>query len=101
MVGDYNAVNKAKDRIGSKVTRLKKYETEWNQFIKNLNLVECNYKKVMSAVEIMTWSNKNVSSKIDKVFISKDLIGKFLYHSIKETCISDHKAVFSTFQIEH
>jgi len=42
LAGDFNAVTKAKDRIGSKVQKLKKYETYWNNFIKNLNLVECN-----------------------------------------------------------
>ena len=50
LAGDFNAVTRASDRVGSSVRRLKKYESEWNQFIKNLNLVECNYwvdKKVM------------------------------------------------------
>ena len=28
------------------------------------------------------------------------MIGKFLYNSIKETCKSDHKAVFSNFEFE-
>ena len=38
LAGDFNAVTKARDRIGSKVQKLKKYETYWNNFIKNLNL---------------------------------------------------------------
>jgi hypothetical protein len=47
----------------------------------------------------MTWSNGVVSSKIDKIFYFKDLTGKFLYSSIKETCKSDHKAVFANFKL--
>ena len=54
----------------------------------------------MSDVEKMTWSNNSVSSKIDKVFHNKDLIGRFLYQSIKETCKSDHKAVFAKFEFQ-
>jgi hypothetical protein len=99
LAGDFNAVTKAKDRIGSKVQKLKKYETYWNNFIKNINLVECNYDKVLSAEDKMTWSNGVVSSKIDKIFYFKDLTGKFLYSSIKETCKSDHKAVFANFKL--
>jgi len=95
LAGDFNAVTRASDRVGSSVRKLKKYESEWNQFIKNLNLVECNYDREMSLEEKMTWSNGTVSSKIDKIFYDKDLIGKFRYNSIKETCKSDHKAVFS------
>jgi exonuclease III len=101
LAGDFNAVTKAKDRIGSKVQKLKKYETYWNNFIKNLNLVECNYDKVLSSEDKMTWSNGAVSSKIDKIFYFKDLNGKFLYSSIKETCKSDHKAVFADFKLRH
>jgi len=100
LAGDFNAVNKARDRIGAKEKKLKKYETEWNLFFKNLNLIESNYEKVMSDVEKMTWSNNSVSSKIDKVFHNKDLIGRFLYQSIKETCKSDHKAVFAKFEFQ-
>jgi hypothetical protein len=100
LAGDFNAVTRASDRVGSSVRRLKKYESEWNQLIKNLNLVECNYNKVMSLEERMTWSNGIVSSKIDKIFYDKDVIGKLLYNSIKETCKSDHKAVFASFDFE-
>ena len=100
LAGDFNAVTRASDRIGSSVRKLKKYESEWNQFIKNLNLMECNYNKVMSVEERMTWSNGTVSSKIDKIFYDKDMIGKFLYNSIKEMCKSDHKAVFASFDLE-
>ena len=32
LAGDFNAVNKARDRIGAKEKKLKKYETEWNLF---------------------------------------------------------------------
>jgi exonuclease III len=62
LAGDFNAVSKAKDRIGSKVKKLKKFENEWNLFLKILNLVECNYDKEMSLEEKMTWSNGIVSS---------------------------------------
>jgi exonuclease III len=68
LAGDFNAVSRAQNRIGSKVKKLKKFESEWNTFFKNLNLVECNYDKEMSLEEKMTWSNDIVSSKIDKVF---------------------------------
>lgn len=101
LAGDFNAVTKAKDRIGSKVQKLKKYEIYWNNFIKNLNLVECNYDKVLNSEDKMTWSNGVVSSKIDKIYYFKDLTGKFLYSSIKETCKSDHKAVFENFKLRH
>ena len=40
IAGDFNAVSNAKDRIGSNVKKLKKYETEWNNFIKNFNMRE-------------------------------------------------------------
>jgi len=82
LAGDFNAVTRARDKVGSSVRKLKKYESEWNQFIKNLNLIECNCNKVMSAEERMTWSNGTVSSKIDEL--------------IK----SDHKAVFASFDFE-
>ena len=38
---------------------------------KNLNLEECNYNKVMSLEERMTWSNGIVSSKLIKYFMIK------------------------------
>ena len=47
LAGDFNAVTRASDRVGSNVRKLKKYESEWNQFIKNLNLVECNYNLII------------------------------------------------------
>ncbi len=100
IAGDFNAVSNAKDRIGSNVKKLKKYETEWNIFLKNFNMKECNYEKEMSVLERMTWTNGMVNSKIDKAFVSKNLRGKFEYNSIIETCKTDHKAIFSNFSFE-
>ena len=73
IAGDFNAVSKAKDRIGSNVKKLKKYENEWNCFFKNFNLMECKYKNEIDVSERMTWTNGVVSSKIDKIFYSKNL----------------------------
>ena len=100
IAGDFNAVSKAKDRIGSNVKKLKKYENEWNCFFKNFNLMECKYKNEIDVSERMTWTNGVVSSKIDKIFYSKNLLGNFEYDSIFETCKTDHKAVFSNFSLE-
>ena len=100
IAGDFNAVNKTNDRIGSSVKKLKKHELEWNKFKSMFYLNECIYEREMSDQERMTWSNNGVSSKIDKIFYSKDLniIGK--YTNIKNTLQSDHKAVFSYFKID-
>jgi hypothetical protein len=99
--GDFNAVAKARDRIGSKVSKLKKFELEWNLFVRNLNLIECDYGKKFNLEEKMTWSNGMVSSRIDKIFYDKDIMGNILYNSIKETCKSDHKAVFASLQFNN
>jgi exonuclease III len=99
--GDFNAVAKARDRIGSKVSKLKKFELEWNLFVRNLNLIECDYGKKFNLEEKMTWSNGIVSSRIDKIFYDKDIMGNILYNSIKETCKSDHKAVFASLQFNN
>ena len=96
LAGDFNAVSKARDRIGSNTNRLKKYETEWNIFFKNLNLIQSNYESVCSLNEKMTWTNNIVSSKIDKIFYSQYLTSKILYVKNFKTCISDHKVVMVT-----
>ena len=65
MAGDFNAVSMTKDRIGSNVKTLKKYEIEWNLFFKNYNLVESDYEKIdIKKEEKMTWTNNKISSKI-------------------------------------
>ena len=95
MAGDFNAVSSTKDRIGTRVKSLKKYENEWNFFFKNFNLIESDYERVdMSAEEKMAWTNNMVSSRIYKLYFSKDLNLKCKYIEIKETSKSDHKAVF-------
>ena len=57
-------------------------------------MIECKYKYRMNDSERMTWTNGVVSSKIDKVFVSNNLIGNFEYESVIETCKTDHKAIF-------
>jgi len=95
MAGDFNAVSKAKDRIGSRIKNLKKYEIEWNCFFKNNNLLESEYEKMdLKNEEKMTWTNNEVSSRIDKLYYSKELKIKCKYYDIRETSKSDHKAVF-------
>ena len=97
MAGDFNAVSMTKDRIGSNVKTLKKYEIEWNLFFKNYNLVESYYEKIdIKKEEKMTWTNNKISSKIDKLYYYKGLNMKCKYNEIKETSKSDHKAVFIT-----
>ena len=101
MAGDFNAVSKAKDRIGSEAKTLKKYEIEWNVFFKNFNLIECEYeRKNLKIEEKMTWTNNTVSSKIDKLYYFKQLNIKCKYNEIKETSKSDHKAVFINFEFK-
>ena len=51
-------------------------------------------------VQYLIWTNGMVSSKIDKIFVSKNLSGKFEYNSIIETCKTDHKAIFSNLSFE-
>jgi len=96
MAGDFNAVSSIKDRIGSKVKSLKKYETEWKNFFFNFNLKECEYDGIdMNSEEKMTWSNNSVSSRIDKIYYCKEININCKYVDIKETSKSDHKAVFA------
>ena len=90
-------VSMTKDRIGSNVKTLKKYEIEWNLFFKNYNLVESDYEKIdIKKEEKMTWTNNKISSKIDKLYYYKGLNMKCKCNEIKETSKSDHKAVFIT-----
>ena len=70
-------------------------------FLKNLRLTECIYENELSISEKMTWTNGEVSSKIDKIFHNIDLKGEFLYTSIRETFKTDHKAVFTSIKIEY
>ena len=96
MAGDFNSVSSIKDRIGSKVKSLKKYETEWKNFFLNFNLKECEYDRIdMNSEEKMTWSNNSVSSRIDKIYYCKEININCKYVDIKETSKSDHKAVFA------
>ena len=95
MAGDFNAVSSIKDRTGSRVKNLKKYEIEWKSFFTNFNLIESDYERLdMKSEEKMTWTNDKVSSKIDKLYYYKELNIKCKYFDIKETSKTDHKAVF-------
>ena len=101
MAGDFNAVSMARDRIGSNVKSLKKYEREWNLFFKKFNMIESDYENINTKIEEkMTWTNNKISSKIDKLYYYKDLNMKFRYNEIKETSKSDHRAVFINCELQ-
>ena len=94
--GDFNAVTKISDRIGSRVKVLKNFENEWKIFYGLIGLNECEYENKISANEKMTWNNNGISSRIDRFYYSKNLNIDLTYTDIKETLKSDHKAVISS-----
>ena len=55
----------------------------------------------MQVLDKMTWSNNEVSSRIDKFYISENFPFKFNYTSINQTFKSDHKAVIADLEFKN
>ena len=97
--GDFNAITKISDRIGSSVKVLKNYENEWKNLYSMIGMKECEYENKMNNSDKMTWSNNGIFSRIDRFYFSKSMNINFVYTDVKDTLKSDHKAVIASLMI--
>lgn len=99
LAGDFNAIiNTKTDTSNNKRTTLKSHEHEWQQLYKTLNLVDTN-KDYATAnnfnIHYTTWNNKNISTRIDRIYYTNNSNLNIIYDSTLLFPNSDHKMVIA------
>lgn len=99
LIGDFNhVVDNRLDRLPQSNEKLKREQEEWKIFYKNMKLQELTDFPAGQ----FTWSNRNASSRIDRIYINDRLKGatnEAKYDRILDHTLSDHRLVTGSIQL--
>ena len=95
LCGDFNFVTSLLDRNSSTFTSVdNNYRHEWGKIQLELELIDC-FRVTNPKRRYYTYTHTNGTShaSLDRIYVSKDLVGKILTNTIDYASESDHKIV--------
>ena len=95
LCGDFNFVTSLLDRNSSTFTSVdNNYRHEWGKIQLELELIDC-FRVTNPKRRYYTYTHTNGTSRarLDRIYVSKDLVGKILTNTIDYASESDHKIV--------
>ena len=98
MCGDFNFVTSLLDRNSSSFTSIdNNYRYEWGKCQLDLGLIDA-FRVTNPKRRCYTYTHTNGTSKarLDRIYVSNDLVGKIINNKIELANESDHKIVYST-----
>jgi endonuclease/exonuclease/phosphatase family metal-dependent hydrolase len=96
LAGDFNCVVSKNDRNNANNENIqdKKHEKNWKDLYKHLNLIEIENKNESDEInKQMTWTNGSQSSRIDRIYMKKDLNVSIKYVNNQFFSMSDHRMI--------